>query len=177
MTDTAAVAEAVAAAGLLPSATHERVRNIISSPLSGRVGARTDVRPWVAELDDGLRADPDLAELPGRFLFSVDDGTADVSGLAADAGAHVLDDGVALLLAGRDTGVRVDRNDVIPALLTVARRFAQVRGSAWRVAELENPDVLLGDVAPSASPGGRFPPARAPVGWIAQDDAAVAPER
>lgn len=174
VTDTAAVAQAMVAAGLLPSASHERVRNIIASPLSGRVGGRTDVRPWVTELDGGLRADPDLAGLPGRFLFSVDDGSADVSGLAADAGAHVLDDGVALLLAGRDTGVRVDRNDAVQALLTLARRFAQVRGSAWRVAELDDPDVLLGDFAASAPPGGRFPPTRAPVGWIAQDDASVA---
>ena len=174
VTDTAAVADAVAAAGLLPSATHERVRNIVASPLSGRTGGRTDVRQWVTELDLGLRADPDLAGLPGRFLFSVDDGSADVSGLAADAGAHVLDDDVALLLAGRDTGVRLDRRDAVPALLTVARRFAQLRGNAWRVAELDDPDVLLGDLAPSAPAGGRFPAARAPVGWIAQDDGSVA---
>ena len=85
-----AVAEAVADAGLLPSLTHERVRNIVASPLSGRVGGLTDVRGWVGELDRALQADPELAALPGRFWFSLDDGTADVSGLCADAGLHVM---------------------------------------------------------------------------------------
>ena len=103
--DTAAVADAAAAAGLLPSPTHERVRNIVASPLSGRVGGLADVRPWVTELDVAIRADPDLARLPGRFLFGIDDGRGDISGLGADVGAHVEADGVALLLAGRDTEI------------------------------------------------------------------------
>ena len=174
ITDTAAVAEAVAAAGLLPSATHERVRNIVASPLSGRAGGLLDVRPWVRDLDSAIQTQPDLAGLPGRFWFSLDDGRADVSGLAADVGLHVLDDGVALLLAGRDTGVRLTAGEAVPALISVARRFVEQRGNAWRVAELGNPDVLLGDLAPVAAPGGRFPPGRPPIGWIDQDDGKVA---
>ena len=104
-------------AGLLPSPDHERVRNIVASPLSGRVGGLADVRPWVAELDRGIQADPDLVRLPGRFMFGLDDGTGDISGLRADVGAHVLGDRAALLLAGRDTGVRLafDRGGACPA--------------------------------------------------------------
>ncbi len=73
----AGLAEVVTAAGLLPSASHERVRNIVASPLSGLAGGLTDVRPLVRELDAGLCADPVLADLPGRFLFGLDDGRGD----------------------------------------------------------------------------------------------------
>jgi len=216
ITDTAAVAEAVAAAGLLPSVTHERVRNIVASPLSGRVGGLADVRPWVAELDRAIQATPELTGLTGRFWFSIDDGSADVSGLAADAGVHVLPSGgqersdsginsggqersdsginsggqersdsginsggqgrsdsginsrVALLLAGRDTGVRLSSEQAVPALIAVARRFVETRGNAWRIAELDDPDSLLTGFTRSAPTGGRFPPGRPPVGWINQ---------
>src|SRR6201997_3483856 len=77
--DVTAAAEAIANAGLLPSTTHERVRNIVASPLSGRVGGRADVRKCVGELDAAICAEPKLAELGGRFWFSLDDGRADVS--------------------------------------------------------------------------------------------------
>jgi precorrin-3B synthase len=169
---TTAVAEAVAAADLLPSATHERVRNIVASPLSGRTGGRTDVRRWVADLDAAIQDEAALTQLPGRFWFSVDDGRGDVSGLAADVGAHVLGDGVALLLAGHDTGVRVAASEVVQTLVTVAVRFAKTRGKAWRVTELADPGALLPDVVLSATP---FEPTTAPpVGWIEQDDGRVA---
>ena len=74
ITDTAAVADMVAAVGLLPSQSHERVRNIVASPLSGRVGRTTDIRGLVTELDEAIQSEPALAELPGRFMFGLDDG-------------------------------------------------------------------------------------------------------
>ena len=173
--DTAAVADAAAVAGLLPSATHERVRNILASPLSGRVGGLADVRPWVAELDRGIQADPDLAQLPGRFMFGLDDGTGDVSGQRADACVHVLGERAALLLAGADTGVRLAFDEVVPALLAVARRFVEARGTAWRVSELDDPSVLLSDFDTTEPAGTTYPPlAHPPVGWILQDDGRVA---
>src|SRR5580692_646528 len=73
ITDVTAAAEAIANAGLLPSATHERVRNVVASPLSGRVGGRADVRGWVRGLDAAICAEPGLADLGGRFWFSLDD--------------------------------------------------------------------------------------------------------
>jgi precorrin-3B synthase len=94
-------------AGLLPSATHERVRNIVASPLSGRDSlGLIDVRPWISRLDQGICADPRLAELSGRFLFALDDGRGDVTGLRADITLRATEHGVALLLDGRDTGHR-----------------------------------------------------------------------
>lgn len=169
LTDVAAVAQTIASVGLLPSVTHERVRNIVASPLSGRVGANADVRPWVGELDAAIQAAAELAELGGRFWFGIDDGRGDVSGLGADVGVHVLDDGVALMLAGRHTGLRV--SDVPKALVSVAQRFIEIRGKAWRVKELTN----LVELLPGIQPGSAFPcVTKGPVGWIPQDDGRVA---
>lgn len=175
ITDVATVAGRIAPvledSGLLPSSTHERVRNIVASPLSGRAGGRRDVRPWLRELDAAICATPRLADLGGRFWFSLDDGRGDVSGLRADVGVNVGDQGCALLLAGRDIGVRLDEGDVVGALVDVAMRFLEIRGTAWRVHELDNRSRLV----PGAEPGAPFPAVtRPPVGWITQDDGRVA---
>lgn len=167
ITDVPAAAQAIADAGLLPSATHERVRNIVASLLTGRAGGRADVRPWVSALDAALCADPALMELGGRFWFSIDDGRADVSGLCADVGVHVGEQGCALLLMGRDTGLRMAVDDVVPTLTGVARRFVETRGKAWRINELDDVANLVPG-ADLATP--TFEPVtRPPIGWIVQD--------
>jgi sulfite reductase beta subunit-like hemoprotein len=72
-------------AGLLPSPAHDRARNVISSPVAGRhPRARAGTDAIVSAIDGRLCADASLAQLPGRFLFAVDDG----SGVALD---HVAD--------------------------------------------------------------------------------------
>jgi precorrin-3B synthase len=76
-----------------------------------------------------------------------------------------------VLLAGRDTGVRVAAGDVVGTLLEVAMRFVETRGKAWRVNELDDVQHLLPSVELSATP---FPPVtKAPVGWINQKDGLV----
>ncbi len=174
ITDVTAVAEAIVPllteAGLLPSAPHERVRNIVASPLSGRAGGNLDVRQWVGELDAAICAEPRLAQLGGRFWFSLDDGRADVSGLRADVGVHALPEGCALLLAGRDTGVRLAMGDVVNTLVGFAGRFVEIRGKAWRVQELDDIERLL----PGIVLGNGFQPVtKPPVGWIKQQDGRV----
>ncbi|WP_326638541.1 precorrin-3B synthase [Streptosporangium sp. NBC_01755] len=139
----------LAAAGLLPSATHERVRNIVASPLAGRAPASMlDVRPLVSELDGELCARPALADLPGRFLFALDDGSGDMVALGADvtllpvdpADASVDVSEVALLLAGADHGLRTPVSSAVTGMLAVAEAFlaerAEQGAGAWRLAEL-----------------------------------------
>ena len=86
MTDTEKLARRLADIGLLPSPSHERVRNIVASPLSGRVGGTSDVRSMIGRLDVAVCAELELADLPGRVLFALDDGRGDVASLAPDFG-------------------------------------------------------------------------------------------
>jgi precorrin-3B synthase len=132
-----ALAARLTDAGLLPSATHERVRNVLASPLSGIAGGLADVRGLAAALDRGLCARPELAELPGRFLFAFDDGRGDVA--AEDPDLCWRAPG-ALLVAGVETGLVVPAADAVAVLLDAAEAFLALRaadgGTAWRAAEL-----------------------------------------
>ncbi|GAA5052739.1 precorrin-3B synthase [Nocardia callitridis] len=169
------------AVGLLPSHTHERVRNIASSPLSGLVGSLADVRGLLTEFDAALLADPTLAELPGRLLFTLDDGRGDVSALDGDIGVQATGASeFALLLGGSDTGVRLPADEAVEVLLAAARAFLAVRGKhteQWRVRDLADgvPRLLakLGRTA-AAHPAAPSPAPAAPIGWLDQDDGAVA---
>ncbi len=138
----------------------------------GEPAATSTCGPGSSELDAAICGEPRLAELGGRFWFSLDDGRADVSGLRADVGVHAFADGCALLLAGRDTGVRLVAGEVVEMLITLALRFVDIRGKAWRVQELDDVRRLL----PGAEPGAASFPVvtKAPVGWINQDDGRVA---
>jgi len=187
----------LASAGLLPSATHERVRNILASPLTGRDGAGfADVRPLVAELDRALCARPGLADLPGRFLFAVDDGRGDVGWLDADI-ATVLtsENSAAVLLGGEDVGLRSTVDEAPELVLACAETFLTLRDDEWRVAELADgarriaarlacpegplrdvrcPEGVLQGIGPVAQVGGLVSlVVGAPLGWLDRRQAAA----
>ncbi|MQY04736.1 hypothetical protein ACRB68_27980 [Actinomadura sp. RB68] len=145
--------ERLRAGGLLPSASHETVRNIAASVLSGRDGrGLVDVRPLVSALDAGLCADPELAGLSGRFLFVVDDGRGDVIAMRGDVGLYAVGaDEFALVLGGSDTGVRVGGEDAVGVALRAARAFLAVRDGEWRLTEWSDPVGRLAGLLPEAS--------------------------
>lgn len=131
--------QAVVATGLLPSATHERVRNIVASPLTGLSGGLADVTAMTASLDAGLVAEPTLAELGGRFLFVLDDGRGDVVDLAFDLAYQALGPQAGTVLVGSpETGFAVRADDAVPRLIDLARGFAAARREtgAWHIREL-----------------------------------------
>jgi precorrin-3B synthase len=131
---------AVQGAGFLPSEIHERVRNIVGSPLTGIRGGATDVRPLIATLDAGLCAEPRLASLPSRFLFAVDDGRGDVSGAPFDLGYQAVDhDHGWVLIGGAERGLFIPARDAVPLLLELAHRFltaSQKFDQVWHVRDL-----------------------------------------
>lgn len=168
-------------AGMLPSGAHDRVRNTMVSPLSGRLGGLGDVRSLARDLDAALVDDPDLAALPGRFLFGFDDGHGDVLAHGPDVGVLAVDaETVEVLLGGRRTGRLVASTDSVAILLAVARDFVRVRGDRWRIGDLDTETLaVLGDVVDAAThPAAGEPTPVVPhdgpiVGWFDQDDGAV----
>ncbi|MGW2178471.1 precorrin-3B synthase [Streptomyces sp. NPDC001732] len=136
----AELARRLGGAGLLPSARHERIRNVVASPLSGLDDSGAgDVRPWLSGLDALLCADDETAGLSGRFLFALDDGRGDVAALGADVTLIAQGDGTALLRIGTARAtIRVPGERAPQAALVAAGAFlerARAHG-AWRVAEL-----------------------------------------
>jgi precorrin-3B synthase len=170
----ASLAARLHAAGLLPSETHETVRNIAAPPL-----ASAELRALVTALDAALCADPALANLPGRFLFALGQvplaadltalpvpgaqptpgpppaagatptpGAQPTPGVAPTAGAF------AILFAGRDEGLRVPADRAVEALLAGARAFLAERATAmpppWRLAELPGGPGRMADLVSAA---------------------------
>jgi precorrin-3B synthase len=138
------VVDALTATGLLPHPTHELVRNVMVSPLTGLLGGRADLRPAGRGYDDLLCADPALADLPARFLVVLDDGRGDVLSRPLDLGAVAVDADHAQLRAGTTGwGDVVALIDLPARLVALAHDFLRTRGTgpsaAWHVDELASP--------------------------------------
>src|ERR1700684_1290380 len=94
---TTAALAAIESTGLLPSRTHELVRNVLVSPQTGLAGGRAYFRCVAAQLDQLLCGEAKLGGLPGRFLFTLDDGRGDLLDRVTGAGKHGTDLGCVAL--------------------------------------------------------------------------------
>jgi precorrin-3B synthase len=138
--------EAITEAGFLPVPTHELVRNIMVSPLSGRIDGRADLFPVARRLDEALCAEPLLAGLPARFLFILDDGRGDLVDRTVDLGAMAVDaENAQIRIGSQGWGEVVELDGVPEVLLDLATRFVRARGddpeAPWHIDELRKPIV------------------------------------
>uniref|UniRef100_A0AAU2V7H5 Cobalamin biosynthesis protein CobG n=1 Tax=Streptomyces sp. NBC_00003 TaxID=2903608 RepID=A0AAU2V7H5_9ACTN len=134
------LAELLRHTALLPSEAHERIRNIVASPLAGLDGiGHGTLHPWLRELDALLCAQDWTAALSGRFLFALDDGRGDVAGLGGDVTLLAQAGATAVVRVGA-SALRVAAADAPRAALEAARAFlataAAAGNGAWRVREL-----------------------------------------
>ncbi|WP_433791484.1 hypothetical protein [Actinoplanes sp. CA-252034] len=154
--DAPTLAARLRSAALLPSITHDNVRNIAAPPLPG-----LPLRVLVGRLDLAIQADAALAALPGKFLFAIGRVAlaADVAAVpvaprhttphprpaepgfvpplprpaspgSGSSGVAVGDDGDGLFVirfAGHDTGLRVGFDDVASTLVAAAHAFLAER--------------------------------------------------
>ncbi|MFT4299793.1 MAG: nitrite reductase [Aeromicrobium sp.] len=142
--------------GLLPTRTHELVRNVMLSPQSGLAGGKADLRDVADELDRLLCADPALGTLPGRFLFVLDDGRGDVAHRSCDLGLVALDEQIGQLRIGEGWGETVPLGAAAGRLADLASAFLRARGAgdsaAWHVNELAEPLAEPLDADPRIPP-------------------------
>lgn len=138
-----AAMDRIEATGLLPSASHERVRNVLAAPLADDLG------PLVAALDAAIVADPALAGLPGRWLFALSDHTGSVLTEPWDVAWQGLagNDGL-LLVRSRDgiLGMPCARPGAVARLLDVARLFLAERDGdrVWNLRDLPSGSAVFG---------------------------------
>jgi precorrin-3B synthase len=93
--DLGQIVDGISSAGLLPSQQHDRVRNIVTSPIAGiDPGELIDPRPLIRQFDQRLQADTAFVNLHPKFSFAIHGGpkrfvrdTDDVSLDAVNLGA------------------------------------------------------------------------------------------
>ncbi|RLV50366.1 nitrite reductase [Nocardioides mangrovicus] len=179
----ARVVDRIEELGLLPSRSHDLVRNVMVSPLTGLVAGmtagRVDAWPVAVELERLLLADPRLAGLPGKFLFALDDGRGDLLDQRADLTAVALDDSSVQVRVGGVWGESTSLANAARLLVVLAQEFLRARGdgadAAWHVAELGAP------LMPAYEADPRVPVATGPLPYderhVAVPDGVLTPEQ
>ena len=119
---------ALTAAGLLPSRTHDRIRNLVTSPFAGLdPQEHLDTRPYLHALDQALQADPLYTQLHPKFSFGLFGGGPSHTPEPDDLALHALTPtNFRLSVAGLTTAVEIPADKAIQTLLTLATRTIQL---------------------------------------------------
>lgn len=123
------LADGLGTAGMLPSAMHDRIRNITTSPFSGLdPDELVNTTSMVKELDESLVSDDFLATLHARFSFGLHSGgkvyRQEQDDLALSPCASSLDKTATLFqlfFGSQDTGYAVPEERAVPCLLQAAK--------------------------------------------------------
>lgn len=127
-------------AGFLPSRKHDKIRNILASPLSPKLWEITD------QLDQALLNNEVVAGLSGRTLFGIDAGKGDIYSHRPDFGVLHQTTGYQVIMAGELQPLMVtNATDIADVLVKAAQLWQQSRGASWRMRE--KPEVVAQIVA------------------------------
>ncbi|GAC1536239.1 MAG: precorrin-3B synthase [Candidatus Velthaea sp.] len=141
--DIASVAQIVERIGLLPSADHDRVRNILSNPFAGSDPSELlDPRPFVRALDARLVSEAAFAALPPKFAFAIDGGGIPVPANGADIALTAVryrgEVAFAATVGGKRAEFGIAPADAVDALIAAthaALSFARAHcAPGWRLA-------------------------------------------
>lgn len=130
------VAGQLDAVGLGPSASHDRVRNLLASPLAGRVAGRFSFGTAIADTLAAVLARPELSDtaLSGKFLFGLDDGSGDILQHAPDLGGIWRSDAVTeLIIGGTASGIVCPAAELPEVLASLAVTFLAGGAATWRI--------------------------------------------
>jgi precorrin-3B synthase len=118
--------ESISSAGLLPSPQHDRVRNIVTSPIAGLDGEEiVDTRPLIHDLDRRLRAESVFANLHPKFSFAIHGGGRRFSRENDDISLEAVGLNLApcfrLSVGGVCSGLVVKLDDAVDCMLAAAK--------------------------------------------------------
>lgn len=171
------------AAGIHERVGHERARDIIASPLAGRLPGHRDIADLPERVDAALLERAGAGRLDPQVLFGIDDGSGDVLAHSPDLAVVVDPTGssVRLHVAGRDVLVSAAVADAATVLADVAVEFAARSANSARVpGSGPEHDVVVDALKshPLTSPAAPDPTTTAAVeapavGWVDTSDGLV----
>ncbi len=124
--DLSQIVAGISSAGFLPSPLHDRVRNLVASPIAGLDGEELiDPRPLIRELDRRLRAETVFANLHPKFSFAIHGGPRRFSPEVDDLSLEAVMLGAAphfhLCIGGASSGFAVRSEDAVHCMLAAAK--------------------------------------------------------